>query len=445
MPKKPLKPSSRSVSSTEASLRKDARAIFTTAVKAADPFETTLAQLEKIDTQGRRLIVVGAGKAAAAMARAVEKAHLRKIEAGIIVTKYGHSQPLRKIRCLEAAHPVPDEAGWRAAREIASLCSDAGPEDVVICLISGGASALLPYPAPGISLTEKQETTQLLLACGATIQELNCVRKHLSALKGGQLAHMAYPARVETLILSDVIGDPLDVIGSGPTVPDPSTFADAWEIFYKYRLTNKLPSSVRHHLEQGVNLNIPETPKQEDRVFRQVRNHLVGSNRKSLYAARDKARELGYRPLLLSTTLDGEAAEVAKTFAAIGREVRASGHPAKAPLALLAGGETTVKLSLHHGLGGRNQEMALAAAIGIAGLEGAVFLAAGTDGTDGPTESAGAFATGTTLKRAAKIEFDPQEFLARNDSFHFFKPLGDLLTTGPTGTNVMDLYLLLLR
>jgi len=424
-------------------MRKHALDIFHAALVAADPYRATLEHLKALPHCVRRLYVVGAGKAAAAMARAVEKAYGKRIHAGVIVTKYGHGQALKKVRCLEAAHPVPDEAGMRAAQSMISLCHEAGPEDLVLCLISGGASALLPSPVVGITLAEKQLTTQLLLSCGATIHELNCVRKHLSAIKGGQLAHEAYPARVETYILSDVIGDPLDVIGSGPTVPDTSSFADAWEIFYKHRLTSKIPPSVRHHLEQGVNLRIPETPKPGDRVFAKVRNQLVGSNRLSLDAAIAKARELGYRPMLLSTTLDGEASEAAKTFAAIAREVRATGNPAKAPVALLAGGETTVHLSNHHGLGGRNQEMALAAAIGIEGLERTLFLAAGTDGTDGPTDAAGAFASGTTIGRAEKLEFDAHEFLARNDSYHFFKPLGDLLVTGPTGTNVMDLYLML--
>lgn len=440
----PSKPSSRSAFSTEKQLRKHALDIFRAALAAADPYRATLAHLKPLGPRVKRLFVVGAGKASAAMARAVEKAYGNRIEAGVIVAKYGHAQPLKKVRCLEAAHPVPDEAGLRAAQEMTELCLQAEADDLVLCLISGGASALLPAPAAGIRLEEKQETTQLLLSCGATIQELNCVRKHLSTLKGGQLAHVAYPARVEALILSDVIGDPLDVIGSGPTVADTTSFADAWEILYKHRLTAKIPAAVRQHLEQGVNLGIPETPKPGDRVFARVRNVLVGSNRLSLEAAQQRARAIGFRSLLLSTSLDGEAKEAAKTFAAIAREVRASGNPVKAPVALLAGGETTVHLANHHGLGGRNQEMALAAAMGIEGLERVIFLAAGTDGTDGPTEAAGAFASGATMGRARRLEMDANEFLVRNDSYHFFKPLGDLVVTGPTGTNVMDLYLMLI-
>lgn len=437
-------PSSRSGSSTEKRMRREALEIFNAALEAADPYKATLTHLKPLPASVKNLYVVGAGKAAAAMARAVEKAYGKQIRAGVIVTKYGHAQKLKRVKCLEAAHPVPDEEGMHAASEIIELCRAAGPEDLVICLISGGASALLPAPVPGISLEEKQITTQLLLSCGATIHELNCVRKHLSSIKGGQLAHEVYPARLETLILSDVIGDPLDVIGSGPTVPDTTTFSDAWEILYKHDLTDKIPAAVRHHLEQGVNLRIPETPKPGDRIFARVKNVMVGSNRLSVEAARRRARELGYRPLLLSTTLDGEASEAAKMFAAIAREVRQSGHPARAPLAVLAGGETTVHLGGAHGLGGRNQEMALAAAIGIAGLRDVVFLAAGTDGTDGPTDAAGAYATGNTVARAEAFDFDAHDFLVRNDSYHYFQPLKDLLVTGPTGTNVMDLYLMLI-
>lgn len=415
-------------------MRREARAIFQAALDAADPFHATLAHLRPLDTKVERLFVIGAGKAAAAMARAVEKFYGKRIEAGVIVTKYGHAGRLKRIRCLEAAHPVPDEAGIFGARAIEDLAKSAGPKDLVLCLISGGASALLPAPVAGVSLAEKQQTTQLLLACGATIHELNCVRKHLSTLKGGRLAQMVYPARLETLILSDVIGDPLDVIGSGPTVPDTSTLEDVWAIFEKYGLVAKLPASVREQLE--------ETPKPGDRAFERVRNVLVGSNQLSLNAAKACAKELGYKPMLLSTTLDGEASEVARTFVAIAREVRASGNPARPPLALIAGGETTVRLAEHHGLGGRNQEMALAAAIGLDGAKDAVFLAAGTDGTDGPTDAAGAYATGTTLSRSKRSAHD---HLERNDAYHFFEPLNDLLMTGPTGTNVMDLYLLLIR
>ncbi len=426
-------------------LRQEAMRIFEGALRAADPYEATRAKLRPLPKTVEKVYVVGAGKAAAAMARAVEDAYGDKISAGLVVTKYGHGGPLRRIACREAAHPVPDAEGVKAARELAGLCLGAGPNDLVIALISGGASALLPAPAGHLTLEQKQKTTRLLLECGANIHELNCVRKHLSSLKGGQLALLCDPAPLRTFILSDVIGDPLDVIGSGPTVPDETTFAEAWSVIYKYDLATKIPASVRGHLEQGVNHAIPDTPKPGDPLFANVSNILVGSNRLSLYAAEAIARQLGYKTLLLSTSLDGEAREVAKVFAAMAREAVISGRPSRPPLALLAGGETTVTLTKHHGLGGRNQEMALAVAQGIAGLPGTLFLAGGTDGTDGPTNAAGAFAFGDTIERAKAFEMHAVEYLARHDSHQFFEQLGDLLITGPTGTNVMDVYLLLQR
>jgi glycerate 2-kinase len=449
----PSKRSSSSTSSANAGgpaspeqiLRAEATQIFRAALAAADPFAATLSHCKPLPQAVKKLYVIGAGKASALMAQAVEAAYGSRIEAGLIVTKSGHALPLKHIECLEASHPVPDEDGVEGARRIARMCLDAGPGDLVLCLISGGASALLPYPADPITLSEKQATTKLLLGCGATINELNCVRKHLSALKGGQLAHLAHPAHLKTLILSDVIGDPLDTIGSGPTVPDTTTFADAWEIIYKHGLETKLPSAVRRHLHQGVNHAIPETPKPGDPIFRRTSNVLIGSNRLSLQAAQKAARQLGYKPLLLSTTLDGEAKEVARFFAAMAREIRRSGHPAKPPVCLLAGGETTVNLTQHHGLGGRNMEMALGVAIGIENLPNTVFLSAGTDGSDGPTDAAGAFASGSTVPRAQALEFHAEQFLHRNDSYHFFQALDDLLVTGPTGTNVMDIQMLLLK
>lgn len=426
-------------------IRLDARLIFDAAVTAAHPLEATAAHLPELDADVERVFVVGAGKAAVAMAAAVERKYGYRIAKGLVVTKYGHGGALTHIDCWEAAHPVPDANGVRAAQAIGEICLGAGAQDLVVCLISGGASALLPAPVAGIRLEQKQETTRLLLACGATIHELNCIRKHLSSVKGGQLAHLCSPARMHTYILSDVIGDPLDVIGSGPTVPDETSFADAWAIIYKYSLETKIPSAVRHHLEEGVNHRAPETPKAGDPIFERVTNTLIGSNRISIEAAANQAQELGYQPLVLSTSLDGEAREVAKVFAAMARELRQSGRPVAPPVAILAGGETTVTLTQHHGLGGRNQEMALAAALGLAGLEGVTFLAAGTDGTDGPTNAAGAISDGQTLARAKEMELIPEEFLGRNDSHQFFEQLNDLIITGPTGTNVMDVYLLLVQ
>ena len=316
--------------------------------------------------------------------------------------------------------------------------TQAGADDLVICLISGGASALLPLPAPPVTLEEKQETTRLLLACGANIHEINCIRKHISGIKGGQLARLAYPATVLALILSDVIGDDLDMIGSGPTVPDRSTFADARAIFEKYGIWNKLPLGVRQRIADTA----PETPKPGDRIFERVQNLIVGSNRLAVDAAAREARALGFRTMVLSTFIEGEAREAGRIHAAIAKEIVASGRPVKSPACVISGGETTVTIR-GSGLGGRNQEFALAAAIDIDGLSEVVILSGGTDGTDGPTDAAGAIADGRTVSRAQASGLDASDFLARNDSYHFFEGLGDLLKTGPTGTNVADVRILL--
>ncbi len=390
----------------------------------------------------RHIYVIGAGKAGATMAQAVERMLGGRIEAGWINVKYGHLARLRRIKLHECGHPVPDEAGVRGAGEIAAIAEQAGAEDLIICLISGGASALMPSPAPPITLEEKQATTRLLLASGANIHEVNAVRKHISRLKGGQLARLASPATVLSLLLSDVIGDDLDVIGSGPTAPDASTFLGARAVLEKFGILDQAPRSVRERIEQGVAGEIPDTPKQSEKLFLRVRNLLVGSNDLAVKAAAAEAKRLGLRPLVLSTRMEGETRDVARVHAAIAREVAASGRPAKPPLCLISGGETTVTLR-GDGLGGRNQEFVLAAAIDLAGVERVVVLSGGTDGTDGPTDAAGAIASGSTVPRALAAGLDPAKFLANNDSYRFFEPLGDLLKTGPTNTNVMDVRLVL--
>ena len=328
----------------------------------------------------------------------------------------------------------------RARGRIADISRAAGPNDVVICLISGGASALLPLPAAGITLEAKQKTTRLMLACGANIHEMNTVRKHLSAIKGGGLARLAAPARVIGLILSDVIGDDLDVIGSGPTAPDHSTFSDALAVIDRFQLRGRIPSSVRKHLEAGARGEVEDTPKRLDNVT----NVIVGSNRLAIDAAAREARRLGYRTLVLSTLIEGETRDVARMHAAIAREVRASGNPVKPPACILSGGETTVTLR-GEGLGGRNQEFALAAAIDLDGAEDTVLLSGGTDGTDGPTDAAGGIIDGTVLARARSEGLNAREALAANDSYHFLERLEALLKTGPTNTNVMDLHIVLVR
>jgi hydroxypyruvate reductase len=420
-------------------LRKEASRIFQAALLAADPAEAvrrhfTLpsAKSAKYD----RIFVVGAGKATAQMARAMEQILGKRITGGLINIKHGHAARLTRIEQNECGHPVPDEAGVRGAQRIAAMAREATARDLLICLISGGASALLPLPAANVGLAEKQATTNLLLGCGATIHEINAVRKHISAIKGGQLAALAAPAKVISLILSDVVGDNLDVIGSGPTSPDASTFETARAVFDKYGVWNKVPRSVRERLERGVQGKIAETPKTLDNVD----NRIIGSNRLALDAAAKEARVLGYKTLILSSTVEGETREIAGMHAAIAREIRQSGHPLKPPACVISGGETTV--TLHgKGKGGRNQEFALASAVGIAGLQDVLIFSAGTDGTDGPTDAAGAQADGLTLSRGPEA----LRRLANNDSYNFFTPLKDLIMTGPTGTNVMDIHLILVR
>ena len=389
-----------------------------------------------------RILVVGAGKAVAPMARAVEDLLGDRISDGVIVVKDEHGLPLKKIKVCEAGHPVPDKRGVKGTEEILSLVEKGGERDLIICLISGGGSALLIAPVQEISLADKQNATKLLLACGATIHEFNTVRKHLSRVKGGRLAQMAYPASVASLILSDVVGDDLDVIASGPTVPDSSTFQDAEQILKSYGIWEQLASSVCNHIEKGSSGQIADTPKSDDTVFQQCSQVMVGTNLQALEAAAKAAERLGYRPLILSSKVEGEAREVAKFYTAIAKEVLGSENPLKPPVCVLCGGETTVTLQ-GDGRGGRNQEFALAAALAIEGLDNIVVLSGGTDGTDGPTDAAGAIADGTTLARARENGLDPKDFLQRNDSYNFFQKLDDLIMTGPTRTNVMDIYLLL--
>ena len=435
-------------------LRRDAMDIFQAALNAVDPVEA-VRRYVKPDEHGiqigehrfeyddhDRILVVGAGKAGAPMAQALEDILGDRIADGVIVVKEGHGLPLNHVRLHEAGHPVPDERGIRGAEEVLSLAAEAGERDLVICVISGGGSALLVAPAEGITLADKQVVTQLLLACGADIHEINTVRKHLSRAKGGGLARAAFPATVISLILSDVIGDDLNVIASGPAVPDTSTFADARDVFAKYDIKHQLPETVQTRIDQGLIGTIEDTPKADDKVFQRCYSELVGTNIQALIAASQAARKKGYRSIILSSTVEGEAREVVKMFTAFAKEVRNSGNPISPPACLLCGGETTVTLQ-GDGKGGRNQEFALAAAMIIDGMNNVVVLSGGTDGTDGPTDAAGAIADGRTIERAKAQSLDPREFLKRNDAYHFFKPLDDLIMTGPTRTNVSDVYMIL--
>jgi hydroxypyruvate reductase len=420
-------------------LRKQAGQIFQAALAAADPAGAVARYLKRRDySRFRNIYVLGAGKAGATMALAAERALGRAITAGLVNVKDAHISGLRRIELNPSGHPVPDERGVAGARRIAEMAGEAGKQDLVLCLVSGGASALMPLPAAPITLEEKQAVTRLLLASGAAIHEINTVRKHISGIKGGQLARLAAPAAVEALLLSDVIGDDLDVIGSGPTAPDASTFGHAAEILDRYGIRERVPRSVRERIERGARGEIAETPKPRDPLFARVRNTVVGGNRLALDAARRCARRLGFHTLVLASEVQGETRDVARMHAAMAREIALAGQPVKPPACLITGGETTVTIK-GRGLGGRNQEFVLAAALDIAGLQRTVVFSAGTDGTDGPTDAAGAVADGATLRRNPEA----LRYLNDNDSYRYFESLGDLVITGPTGTNVMDVRLVL--
>jgi len=390
----------------------------------------------------RRILVVGAGKASGAMARAVEEVLGDRIDAGWVNIKDGYTAPTERIHLHEAGHPVPDERGLRGAQEMVRLAREAGEDDLLLCLISGGGSALMTLPVEGVSLADMQALTSALLRSGATINEMNAVRKHLSQIAGGNLARLAYPATVVSLLVSDVVGSPLDVIASGPTVPDTSTFADAYSVLAKYDLVEKVPAGLAAYLRRGMAGDVPETPKADDVAFARTYNLVVADNAIAAEAAVARAQELGLHALLLSTYVEGEAREVAKVLAAVGKEIMHARRPVARPACVVAGGETTVTIR-GQGRGGRNQELALSAAQQIAGLNDVMVVALATDGTDGPTDAAGAIAEGDTVQRAAAQGLNAAEFLANNDSYGFFRTLGDLLMTGPTNTNVNDLTMVL--
>ncbi len=394
---------------------------------------------------GGRVLVVAVGKAAPGMAAAAGDVLGELATEGVVVTKYEHAAGYEiapAFRVHEAGHPVPDAAGKVGARAVAELVSSAGADDLVLVLLSGGGSALLPLPAESLTLEDLQSTNELLLRAGATIEEINAVRKHLSAIKGGRLAEMATPAPVVALILSDVVGDPLDVIASGPTAPDPTTYADAHAVLERYALTSRVNRAVRERLAAGAGGALPETPKPGSPTFDSVTNVLVGSNRQAAQAAVAAAEALGYRALLLTTYVEGEAREVAKVAAAFARGIRAHGDPVVPPACLVWGGETTVTVR-GTGKGGRNQELALAAALALDGVEGVALLALATDGTDGPTDAAGALVGGETAARARSRGWDLYAALDENDAYPLLDDLEALLRIGPTGTNVNDLLIIL--
>jgi len=387
----------------------------------------------------KRVFVIGAGKAGAPMAAAVEEALGDHIDGGLVVVKSGHGGPTQFVDIVEASHPVPDAAGVLAGNQVLELAESAGVDDLVIALLSGGGSALLVAPAADITLSDMQEMTGALLTCGATINEINCLRKHCSAVKGGQLARAAYPATLISLALSDVVGSPLDVIASGPTVPDSSTWQDAWAIVEQYSLADKLPQHVVERLQAGLAGVIADTPKPNDPAFSEAVTVVVGDNLVAAQAASAQAKALGYNTLLLSTYVEGEAAQVAKLAVALAKEVKSSGQPIATPACLILGGETTVQLGDSPGKGGRNQELALAAALELDDVAGVTIVSLATDGTDGPTDSAGGIVDGGTLARGHEQGLDAADHLRRHDAYPFLQATNDLLVTGPTQTNVNDL------
>jgi len=426
-------------------------AVLEASLDAVDPFIATRSVLvregdvltvagRRYDLQAyRRVIVVGAGKAGAPMAQAVEATLGERISDGLVVVKSGHSAVTQYVEIVEASHPRPDAAGVAAGQRILDLANSAGPDDFVIALLSGGGSALLVAPAPELVLADVQAMTDALLASGATIHEVNCLRKHCETLKGGQLARAVAPATLITLALSDVVGSPLDVIASGPTVADATTWEDAWAIVRRYELREKLPAPILARLEAGRAGKIPDTPKTEDPAFLTSQTLIVADNRVAAQAACKRAQDLGFDALLLTTYLEGEAAQVAKVAVALGREILAHSAPLTPPACIILGGETTVTLGKNGGKGGRNQELALAAAIALAGEKRITIVSLATDGSDGPTDSAGGLADGNSRERGRQVGMDAEEYLRNHNAYPFLEATHDLLLTGPTQTNVNDL------
>ena len=439
--------------------RKKLYSIFHAGVEAVNPYRLVL-EAVRLDDRSlkienisydlnhfKKIIVIGGGKATAPMAQAIESILGRFITDGRIIVKYGHAAKLKRIKVMEASHPVPDEAGVKGTEEIIRMLKQADEDTLVICLISGGASALLVSPADSITLGDKKIVTELLLNAGASIDELNTVRKHLSQVKGGRLARIASPATVVSLILSDVIGDRLDVIASGPTVPDPTTFQNAMAAIEKYSLKDRLPAKVLKLLMQGVKRKIKDTPKGAESFFKKTKAVVIGSLKHAVASAREKAISLGFSAEVVTDELRGEARDAARYLAARAVEVQNSLSKGAKPCCLISGGETTVTVK-GNGLGGRNQELSLAFAMEIEGIKGIAMLSADTDGIDGPTDAAGAIVDGNTTALAREFDIIPEIYLENNNSYNFFKRLDSVskrsyhLITGPTGTNVMDMQII---
>ncbi len=423
------------------SQRRDALEILEEGLKAADPkssVKEALSNLKDELSKARRIIVIGFGKASIKMAEGCEEELRDKVYNGAIIAPKGiEGKNLKTIKVFEGTHPIPSEVNIESTKKLISICSNLTSEDLVICLISGGGSSLLTFPADGISLEEKKLATDVLLKSGADIKEINTIRKHISKVKGGQLLNFLKPAKVISLILSDVIGDSIEYIASGPTSPDSSTFEDAYNIIKKYNLMSKLPKNVIERIEKGLKGEVAETPKPGDEIFNNVKNIIVSNNMKSLVAMEKKASSLGYNTMILTSYAQGESREVGKFLCAVMRQISSHDTPIKKPACVVLGGETTVTVK-GKGKGGRNQELVLSVVLNCKGIENFVFASIGSDGIDGYTDAAGAIADNFSLEEAVSSGLKPEEFLENNDSYNFFKQTRSLIFTGPTGTNVND-------
>lgn len=438
----------------ERDLRESAQTILKTALKAVDPYNLVFEQIKRIKdklifksgfeldlSKYKNVYLLGIGKGVAPMARAVSKILGENFTSGDIIVKYEHGEPVEKITVHEAGHPIPDENTLKASSTVLKKIKNLNDTDLVLVLITGGGSALFEKLPDSVSLTDLQILNELLLSCGATIHEINCVRKHISYIKGGQLAQVIYPAKVVTLALSDVVGDDLSVIASGPTTPDESTFKEAMSIIKKYQISHKIPQSIVHVLNDGIVGQTAETPKSNDAIFNSVTNMVIGSNIVSLKAAEEKAKKLGFNTLILTSMIQGEVKELSIVIEALIKEIQQSDIPVKKPACLLIGGEPTIKLT-GKGKGGRNQELALQV-LDKNIKKPYLFLSCGTDGTDGPTDAAGAIVTNGTIQEAELLDLNYKEYLANNDAYNFFSPLRELIKIGPTRTNVMDIMIAL--
>ena len=437
--------------------RKKAAHILAEALQAVDPYN---AVKEHVTLEGstlhisntkynldqyRSVYVFGAGKGVAPMIVAIEEILGDYLTSGIGIVKYGHSQSTHKVSIVEAAHPIPDLSGLKGTDNILKMLAETTPDDLIIVLLTGGASALLESPAESIELKDMQVMSELLLASGATINEINCIRKNCSQVKGGGLARKAPLNTMITIILSDVVGSPLDIIASGPTVPDPSTWHDALSIIKKYKLEQKLPPAIVNRIDAGMQQHIADTPKIRDKIFNQKKSFVIGDNYLAAKRACQVAQTMGFNSLLLTTFLQGEAKEAAKFIVSIGLEIKSSNAPVAPPACVVVGGETTVTLTETNGVGGRKQELALAAAIELDGIPNITLASFATDGSDGPTTGAGGIVDGTTVDRGRKKGLQIDDYLQRHDSYHFLQSVGDLIETGPTLTNVNDLILLIVE